>query len=351
MAEMLINNVEQTKPDPATAQTYTVDDWEIFAAGKWNGDAYSASDLDDIVQSFNEIGGKLKPYLKLGHDDKQKLLQKEGYPAAGWITGLKRVGEKLVAKVEGIPAKIYSLIQSKGYGRVSSEIFWNTTVEGKRYRRALKAVALLGADTPEVSVLDDFINLYTEITDGELHAYHVLEEYKEVNEMDEKKILEMDEQLKSYAAKISELETENKQLKEECEKHQEAARVAEYAKRQTEVAAYLDEKVAAGIITPAQVNYYMAIAMNGAEIKSYTSKDGEIKGSSFDLVKNILDSSKAVVPMTGSTVSEPQEQKTYSNANVESDDDKLHEEILKYSKEYKVDYKTAFNAIANKGKE
>ena len=57
---------------------------EIFSTGLWNGDKYTDKDLEDMVESFNAIGKtRVKPFLKLGHDNKQKLVQSDGLPAAG----------------------------------------------------------------------------------------------------------------------------------------------------------------------------------------------------------------------------------------------------------------------------
>ena len=139
---------------------YNVDGVEIFKAGKWNGDEYTEADLDDIATSYAEIGGELKPYLKLGHNATQPLL--DGMPAAGWVQNVRRQGASLVADFVNVPKKIKELIDKKAYGRMSSEIYWNLKSGDKNYRRALKAVALLGADTPAVRTLDDFINLYTD---------------------------------------------------------------------------------------------------------------------------------------------------------------------------------------------
>lgn len=146
--------------DKKIGDVHTITDWEIFSEGVWNGIKITAQDIDDLVDSFSATRDKLKPFLKLGHDGNQKLLQKDGLPAAGWVTSLKKVGKKLLATVEGIPTKIFNLITKRAYGRVSSEVFFDINIEGKKFRRALKAVALLGGNTPAVTNLDDFIDLY-----------------------------------------------------------------------------------------------------------------------------------------------------------------------------------------------
>ena len=185
------------------SETYDVNDVEIFSSGEWNKDVYTDKDLDDMVIAFNELRNDIKPYIKLGHDDKQKLIQKDGLPSAGWITNLKRVGTKLVADFKGIPKKIKELIEKKAYGRFSSEIYWDLYIGDKKYRRVLKAVALLGADTPAVQNLDDFINLYNEnkLNYGNLKNYHIKE-----NDMEEKIYNDLQSKVKEYELKIQDQE-------------------------------------------------------------------------------------------------------------------------------------------------
>lgn len=141
-------------------ETFDINDVEIFAAGEWNGDHYTTKDLDTLVESFNKTKESLKPYLKLGHSDQQKLLAEDELPAAGWIANLRRIGEKLVADFVGVPKKIYELIKQGGYKRISSEIYINPKIAGQIYDKALKAVALLGGATPAVSNLKDIMALY-----------------------------------------------------------------------------------------------------------------------------------------------------------------------------------------------
>lgn len=149
------------KKEYAAMQTKDIDGVEIFASGTWNGDVYLDKDLDEMVDSFKATKGILKPFLKLGHDEGQALTQEDGYPALGWVENLRRKGSKLIADFKRIPRKIYDLIQSGGYRRVSSEIYFDVELNGKRYGKALKAVALLGGDTPAVQNLQDIMSLYS----------------------------------------------------------------------------------------------------------------------------------------------------------------------------------------------
>lgn len=97
---------------------------EIFSAGVWNGDKYSVADLDEMIRAFKETQGGYRPFIKLGHNDQQQLLQADGMPAAGYIGDVYREGDKLKANFTDVPKKIAELISVKAYRKVSCEIYW-----------------------------------------------------------------------------------------------------------------------------------------------------------------------------------------------------------------------------------
>lgn len=119
---------------------------EIFAAGTWNCDTYTTADLDGIVAAAKELD--FRPALKLGH-----TRDVPGAPAYGWVTNLRRVGQKLVADFESMHASVVNAIRDHRYSRVSAEIYHRLKRGGKTFDHALKAVALLGADVPAVAGL------------------------------------------------------------------------------------------------------------------------------------------------------------------------------------------------------
>ena len=133
---------------------------EIFSVGEWNGDNYTIEDLEEMVRAYNDTCSKYKPYIKLGHVESQDLLKQEGLPSAGWIQNLRVEGDKLVCDISDIPEKVYKLIKENAYRYVSAEIFWNIDFEGKKYERMLSGCAILGAEMPAVTNLNEFINLY-----------------------------------------------------------------------------------------------------------------------------------------------------------------------------------------------
>ncbi len=140
----------------------TLNDVEIFQVGKWNRDSYNKASLQEMVQNFNELKDVVKPPAKIGHSESQDYLKKEGLPAAGWVTSLKMVGNKVVAHFKDVPKIVKDLIDKKAYKRVSAEIYptYKNPANGKIYNNVLRAVAFLGAETPAVETLSDIAALY-----------------------------------------------------------------------------------------------------------------------------------------------------------------------------------------------
>jgi len=123
----------------------TLRDVEIFRVGEWNGREFTDEDITDILAAYGEVGYRVP--VKLGHDDQ------EGGRAWGWVENLRRVGDRLVADLTDIADGVYATIKEHGYDAVSSEIYMNLKRGGTTFRRALKAVALLGAEPPAVAGL------------------------------------------------------------------------------------------------------------------------------------------------------------------------------------------------------
>lgn len=127
---------------------------EIFSTGTHNGDEYTEQDLDDIVAAFKELD--YRPAIKVGHT--KDNANKTATPSYGWVRNLRKMGTKLVADFEDMHDSVIDAIRKRQYDRVSSEIYFNlhrAAKDGvqKVYRRALKAVSLLGAEVPAVSNL------------------------------------------------------------------------------------------------------------------------------------------------------------------------------------------------------
>ena len=119
---------------------------EIFAPGTHNGDVYTEQDIDDMIAAHAAMD--FRPAIKIGHTK-----DAPGAPAYGWVTNLRKAGGKLVADFESMHDSVIKALKDRSYDRVSSEVYLNLKRGGKSFRRALKAVALLGADVPAVAGL------------------------------------------------------------------------------------------------------------------------------------------------------------------------------------------------------
>ena len=312
---------------------------EIFKTGTWNGHKITEKILDDIVYSFSKIGSKIKPFLKLGHNDEQELLQKDGMPSAGWVTNLKKVGTSLFADFNSIPEKVATLIENKAYGRMSIELFNNLidTENDTKYNKVLKAVALLGGDTPAVLSLDDMIDLYTDdsIKYDTIETYNNLETEDFMSD-DKNVALQLEnEKLKNTNENLKkELVTVTDDFTKKLDEKTKEVETIEFLKKETEVKAFIESAVKDGKVTPAQVESYTKLAMSDGVL--LFSKDGEDK-TQFETIKELIGNSEPVVNFEDTTheteVADPEL----------SDDDgsKLMAKAEKYALDNKVDYKDA----------
>ena len=136
----------QDEAKEMAAYANTVKGVEIFSTGTHNGDTYTEADLDGMVKAHAELD--YRPAIKIGHTK-----DTPGAPAYGWVQNLRRVGQKLVADFTDMHDSVVEALRKKSYDRVSSEVYFNLKRGGKTFGRALKAVALLGAEVPAVAGL------------------------------------------------------------------------------------------------------------------------------------------------------------------------------------------------------
>lgn len=345
-------------------QLYTVPGVEIFASGTWNGDSYSNRDLEDMVAAFNDTKAKFKPFLKLGHDDGQKLLQADGLPAAGWLDNLRIKGTKLVADFVDVPKKIFELIKNKAYRKVSCEIYWNVDINGKVYPKMISACSLLGSDHPAVSSLDDILSMFRFNNYGELKSYTenkndaTVKVYsfsgqklggKRMSEKTENEI-KLEYQLKEISEKVEALTKEigektelQKSLEDKLSEQKKltedhAAKVVEFQKQafDAQVEADLATLEKSGLVTPAMKDYVKGFLKDIlSDKKEYSIKDK--KFSAKELLSEIIKLSKASeVNLDNNSIdAEPSNMKT----------EVLEKEINEYMKQNSVSYGKAYAAV------
>lgn len=354
-------------------QTYSVQGVEIFSVGIWNGDEYTMDDLTSMVDAFEQTKEGIPPFLKLGHDDNQKILQEDGYPAAGWISRLYIQGQKLVADFEKIPKKIFELITTNAYRKVSSEIYWNIKIGDKVYTRLLGAVALLGSDMPAVSNLKDILSIYKVLGENQARVYtdNVIElnlkkysinlntkenkmpgtktelEIKlELEAKQNKEALEKaQEEAKQYKLNLEKAEQEKEELKKFKTESEAKEAVLLKEKMQAEKESFFTTLVSEKLATPSMKSYVLELL--GEEKKEYSVKiqDKETKLNKENLLKETLKLFKLATAVNFDESSASGDKNAFSK-----DYKEINEKITKYAAENKVSYGQAAKIVLKENK-
>ncbi len=346
-------------------EMYRVDGVEVFSEGEWNGDAYSMQDLEGMVSAFEEHKQGMRPFLKLGHDKNQKLLQKDGMPAAGWIDRLYIKGNKLLADFVDIPKKVKDLIDRRAYRKVSSEIYCGVKVGDKTYPYMLGAVALLGADTPGVSNLSDILSMYSAAGFKEIKGYAASDEFesrtyefaasnKKETKMEkseaeiklETQLEQADKEKKDLEAKVKEFGLKQDEADKELEALREFKKASEEEKQKllqekqdAERETFLQGLISEKLCTPSMKQF--AKALIGPELKEYSFKVGseEKKMDKQQALKEMLKLFAAAKDVNFDESSDQGEQK-----------ENLEKKVQDYMEKNKVSYSIAAKAILSENK-
>ena len=274
----------------------TVRGVEVFRAGEWNGDKYGVDDIDEMIAAFGSQGYGVP--LKLGHDEVS------GGQAYGWVERIYRVGDVLKADFKDIPAWIFQWVFiDHAYDQVSIEIYFNLKRDGKTFKRALKAVALLGAETPAVSGLAPLrAAIFAEGTEFE----KVLTYSAKVTKMPEPVKPDNTAEIAALTTKLGESATLVSTLQSQIAQQNEAlasitAQFATLAAERTarEISAKLD-----AIKVPAVREHlrhiYSAIA-GKTDVVKFTSASGTVDKAITDVVDELVaEINKLTATVTGS---------------------------------------------------
>jgi len=146
--------------------------------------------------------------VALGHDEKQDLLFKAGLPAAGWVSKIRRLGNKLICDFKEMPKLVAEALRNKAYKYVSAEIYPSFLHQGKNIGKVLRRVALLGADIPRVKGLQEVMARYSEIEDQGSEVNNQKTVWTGVSDMDEneKKLQELEAAAQAQVEKMAEAE-------------------------------------------------------------------------------------------------------------------------------------------------
>lgn len=116
---------------------------EVFRAGD-----YGAKGTWDEA-AIDSIAGDYDPKL---HEAPVTVDHAQSGPALGWVEALRRVGDRLVARLRITSARLIELLRGGAFKKRSVEIYPALRETGRPY---LRAVSFLGAAAPEVKGLAD----------------------------------------------------------------------------------------------------------------------------------------------------------------------------------------------------
>jgi len=272
---------------------------EIFSTGCWNGECFSETDLREIARNFNKLKTCLKPPLKFGHEEGQTLLgQSDGDPALGWVASLRVQGDRLLAKFEGLPTVVFEAIRQGRYRRVSAELYFNVRRHGRKLGKALKAVALLGADLPAVHNLKD-LSAYlasgntTTFTTGAVKSYalpslnnQIITSTREDSDMPD---LERNDALQ---AELAELRAYKDRQDSEKRRDTNRRKAEAFRSVREEALTYCEEQVRAGTLSP-HLKHGLVKEIEG---QSRAFAEGEPLRVSFEWVRHLLEQAAPTLP-------------------------------------------------------
>jgi len=216
------------KDEPAkkgSEKLFDIKEVEIFKTGTHNGNKFTSEDLTEMAKNFELLKSENPDFslpIKIGHDNAFG----DGAPAAGWMTNIRKVGDKLFADLVDIPETIYKFIKNKGFRSRSVEIITNFKDRaGKVIGKVLSAIALLGMTMPAVNLRDAGRFLHGDTFNGEDHQKVTIEFSDEpenkkeeaTDKMPEEEKKENKDEVKEEVEEKEEVESEEPAAKEEEE--------------------------------------------------------------------------------------------------------------------------------------
>jgi len=116
---------------------------EVFRTGDYGDKGkYETADLDAIIADYD-------PKM---HEAPVTVDHAQSGPAYGWVKGLRRAGDRLLACVRILSGEFLDWLKSGAYKKKSIELYRKFSGTGRPYLRAL---SFLGAAPPEVKGLAD----------------------------------------------------------------------------------------------------------------------------------------------------------------------------------------------------
>jgi arsenate reductase-like glutaredoxin family protein len=285
-----------------------MDKWiEIFRAGNHtdsNGRTrtWTRDDLDKTVASYNPEHNEAP--VVIGHP------QNNG-PAYGWVEGLKRVGDLLVAKLKQVEPQFAEMVKAGRYKKRSASFY----ADG-----SLRHIGFLGAVPPAIKGLKDFI--FNEDAPFEEYQQPITKENEAMTQEEFEEMLK--EERQKTAAALQQAADFKEKLGTAAANFAEAQKSA----KQKEIAAFINDGITTGKLLPAWKDQGLGEFMAALEENQgeYEFSEGK-KQSPADFFREFLESFSAH-PLFKEMV-KPADEKNRQDAEFE-EADRLGDEIAAY---------------------
>lgn len=135
---------------------------EVFRSGDYGHKGrWTEDDLDGIARDYDAAL----------HEAPVTLDHAQSGPALGWVAGVRRAGDRLIARLRNLHADFIDLVKRGAFKKRSVELYRELPETGRPY---LKAVSFLGAAAPAVKGLRDVLfdnSLEAETFEDEANAF------------------------------------------------------------------------------------------------------------------------------------------------------------------------------------
>lgn len=280
---------------------------EVFRPGKWNGKYFGPEVVDQLIEAYEANKEELKVPVRVGSHDGIA-------PAGGWVTGLRKQGERLMAELSDVPKVVGEAINRRLFKQVSIGTWRNhKDTQGRTWPRVMDHIAILGGRLPAVRGLEDLPALFDESRDdtevitleneefADLNGDRSSDHDTEVYDMDPKVLQDQLERLgkqnEQLTAQRDELTAKNAELEKRAEKlaadleakgkehealqkqHQEMLSAA----AESEVNAVVDAAVKDGRLLPKQKDGAVKTGLALRRMDNFAADDSPFKAWREDL--------------------------------------------------------------------
>jgi len=316
--------------------------FQVFKAGNYPQGNFSAEDVAAISDRYDPAF--CEAAITIDHAATG--------PAWGWVEGLKTENGLLMASFKDLVAEFREAVESRQYKRVSVEIFRDIDVPGKGPGPYLKAVSFLGAAAPQVKGLEP-------VTFSAGENIEVL--HFEMDEEPAKMVLIPEADFTAFSAVEARIQTLQNDLKTaqeritkfadmEAEKLKAEERLRNHymTSRKNDFAAWANEQIVYGRVTPAQLEDILKILEALDAVVSFSDEGVATEPPAVSIFKNLIGSLQPVVP-GGPVATKPDgtEQDdslaSYSDVSLDPERVELHKKTVAIQRKNGISYDQALS--------